>query len=64
MEDEEIMTTQTYQSSSRTAGWYLWGAGLVCSMLAFATAPLDSFEYPLTATVSLLFFWGFIRSDG
>jgi hypothetical protein len=57
------MLAYTQRSSS---GWRYWGLGVIASLSAFASSSLSpelTPEYPLCAVLTLVFFFGMIRSD-
>jgi hypothetical protein len=55
-----MIAISTHYSSS---DWRLWSGGLLASLLACFSSPAGDIEYALLGAVSLLFFWGLLRSD-
>ena len=49
------------ETSTPTARWFYWELGLLCSLAAMASSPIEGMEYGGFSIVAFLFMWGLIR---
>lgn len=50
-------------STHSCTDWRLWGSGVLVSVLACFTCPVGDIEYGLLGSLTLLFYWGLLRSE-
>lgn len=43
------------------ARWFYWELGLLCSLWAIWSTPVEGFEYGSYSVVAFLFMWGLLR---